>query len=67
MAHGDPILQWGLALGAAAVVVALIAAPPRGYRVRCSRELAKALGAWFGPYRGRYLLHWQDGWLWWVS
>ena len=37
-----------------------------GYEVRCSRRLAEALGAYIGVYRGRNVLHWNGGFLWWV-
>ena len=39
----------------------------RGYEVRCSQYLAICLGAWLGNYQGRDRLHWDSGYLWWVS
>lgn len=39
----------------------------RGYEVRCSQAMVKKLGAWFGAYHGRNVLHWDSGYLWWIT
>jgi hypothetical protein len=39
----------------------------RGYEIKCSPWTAELLGAWFGTYRGRGILHYGQGHLWWIS
>ncbi len=40
---------------------------PRGYEIPCSPWVAELLGAWFGPYKGRGVFHYDQGHLWWIA